>query len=74
MLKVGDYVPQFDASRAVTALANASTFTDLEIVWFSVALDYEITQREVESSVREAYATQKAMIRDVQQVIIETLS
>lgn len=73
-LKVGDYVPQFDADLAVKALANAATFTDLALAWFSIALDYEMTRREIEPVIHEVHATQKAMIGDVQRMIIESLS
>jgi hypothetical protein len=67
--KVGDYVPQFDLSRAVRSITNAATFTELEVVWFSVALDYEMSDRLVPRQVHEAYEWQRAMIDELQRMV-----
>lgn len=67
-LKCGDYVPQFDVERAVRSIIHAGSFTELEIAWFSISMDYEMSQRVIETEIRDAYEWQKAMLIDVARI------
>lgn len=70
LLRKGDYIPQFDAARAVRVITQADSHTALETAWFSITLDYEMSERQVEPVVREAYQTQRAMIVDVNALVL----
>lgn len=57
--------PKFNAQIAVQAITQADSRTALELVWFSIKSDYELGDRPIEPEVIEAYATQGAMLADV---------
>ena len=69
LLKCGDYIPQFDVERAVRSIVKADSFTALEIAWYSIAMDYEMSERVIEPEIRELYEWQKEMLTDVAQMI-----
>lgn len=68
-LKCGDYIPQFDAERAVRSIIKAASFTELEIAWFSITMDYEMSERVIEPEIREFYEWQKEMLADVHRIV-----
>jgi hypothetical protein len=63
LLRRDGYTPQFDAARAVAAITAADSCTALELAWLSIALDYEMSGRVVESVIGAAYEWQLVLLR-----------
>lgn len=57
-----DYTPQFDKAAAIAAVKEAGSKIDLEKAWTSIALDYRMSNREIDPDIEDAVKAQREVL------------
>lgn len=57
-----DHIPQFDKASAIAAIKEAGSKPDLEKAWAAIALDYRMSNREIEPDIEDAVKAHREVL------------